>query len=74
LSICDNATPGEAGDAEPSPKVSASMRAVRIPMEAAIARFCVTARISRPSRVKRNSPSNPAKIRRVNTMIHIRYR
>ena len=40
---------------EPSPKVSASMRAVRMPIEAAIARFCVTARISSPSRVKRNS-------------------
>ena len=40
---------------EPSPKVSASMRLVRMPIEAAIARFCVTARISRPRRVKRRS-------------------
>ncbi len=34
---------------EPSPKVSASTAAVRMPMAAAMARFCVTARISRPS-------------------------
>ena len=44
---------------EPSPKVSASTRAVRMPIDAAIARFCVTARISRPSRVKRSRPSRP---------------
>ena len=43
---------------EPSPKVSASMRAVRMPIEAAIWRFCVTARISRPSRVKRSIASS----------------
>ena len=36
---------------EPSPKVSASMRLVLMPMDAAMARFCVTARISRPKRV-----------------------
>ena len=57
---------------EPSPKVSASMRLVRMPIEAAIARFCVTARISRPKRVKRSSASKPAKMSRVKTMIHSR--
>ena len=41
---------------EPSPKVSASMRPVRMPIEAAIARFWVTARISRPSRVISQQP------------------
>ena len=58
LSICDSATPAMPAMPEPSPKVSASMRAVRMPIAAAIARFCVTARISRPSRVKRSSASS----------------
>ena len=48
------------------------MRAVRMPIEAAIWRFCVTARISSPSRVKRNSPSSATNTASVNTMIHIR--
>ena len=45
----------------PSPKVSASTRAVRMPISAAIARFCVTARICSPSGVRLSSMSSPAK-------------
>jgi hypothetical protein len=48
------------------------MRAVRMPIEAAIWRFCVTARISSPSRVKRSTTSNATKTASVNTMIHMR--
>ena len=48
------------------------MRPVRIPIDAAIARFCVTARISSPRRVKRSSPSKPTKMSSVKTMIHSR--
>ena len=48
------------------------MRLVRMPMEAAIARFCVTARISSPKRVKRNRASKPMKMSKVKTMIHSR--
>ena len=54
---------------DPSPKVSASMRAVRMPMAAAMARFCVTARISRPSRVRRSMPSKATKTASVKQMI-----
>jgi len=48
LSICDNATPAMPAMPEPRPKVSASTREVAIPIDAAILRFCVTARISSP--------------------------
>ena len=57
---------------EPSPKVSASMRLVRMPIEAAMARFCVTARISRPRCVKRSSASSSTKTSIVKTMIQSR--
>ena len=57
---------------EPSPKVSASTRLVRMPIDAAIARFCVTARISSPMRVKRSTPSRPTNTASVNTMIQSR--
>jgi len=50
------------------------MRLVRMPIEAAMARFWVTARISRPSRVKRRQPEQSHEMSSVNTMIHIRYR
>ena len=43
---------------EPRPKVRASTRPVRMPIDAAIARFCVTARISSPRWVKRSSASS----------------
>ena len=49
---------------EPRPKVRASTRLVRMPIDAAMARFCVTARISSPRRVKRSSASS-----RKNTVI-----
>jgi len=48
LSICDSATPAMPAMPEPRPKVSASTREVAIPIDAAIRRFCVTARISSP--------------------------
>ena len=49
LSIWLSATPAMPAMPEPSPKVSASTRPVRMPMAAAMRRFCVTARICRPS-------------------------
>src|SRR6185312_1161340 len=45
LSICHSATPAMPAIAEPRPKVRASTREVAIPIEAAMRRFCVTARI-----------------------------
>jgi hypothetical protein len=57
---------------EPNPKVSASTRAVRMPIDAAIARFWVTARISSPSLVKRSRPSNATNTKSVKTMIQSR--
>ncbi|MGY3464263.1 hypothetical protein ACVW0I_001134 [Bradyrhizobium sp. LM6.11] len=51
MSICDSATPAMPAMPEPRPKVSASTREVAMPIEAAMRRFCVTARISSPSAV-----------------------
>src|SRR6202522_3608215 len=55
LSIWESATPAIPAMPEPSPNVSASTRLVRMPIDAAIGRFCVTARISSPKRVKRSN-------------------
>jgi hypothetical protein len=57
---------------EPRPKVSASTREVAMPIEAAIRRFCVTARISRPRLVKRSINSSSANTASVNTTIQSR--
>ncbi len=48
LSICDSATPAIPATPDPSPKVNASTHGVRMPIAAAILRFCVTARIRSP--------------------------
>ncbi len=45
---------------EPRPKVSASIHGVRMPIAAAMRRFCVTARIDRPSEVKRSAAISAA--------------
>ena len=54
---------------EPSPKVRASTRAVLMPMVAAMRRFWVTARISRPKRVKRRISAIVPSTTRQKTMI-----
>ena len=45
---------------EPRPKVMASTQLVRMPIGAAMRRFWVTARISRPNRVRRITASRAA--------------
>ena len=45
---------------EPSPKVIASTHSLRMPIARAIARFCETARMSRPSRVRLSTTSRMA--------------
>ena len=45
---------------EPSPNVSASIHGVRMPIAAAISRFCVTARMRSPSGVKRSAAISAA--------------
>jgi len=72
LSICDSATPAMPAMPEPRPNVNASIRAVRMPIAAAMARFCVTARISRPGLVKRSMPSSATNTASVKQMIHSR--
>jgi len=57
---------------EPSPKVSASTRLVRIPIEAAMGRFWVTARISSPKRVKRSNASSAINTASAKQIIHKR--
>ncbi len=54
---------------DPRPKVSASIQGVRMPIAAAICRFCVTARIASPSEVKRNAAISAATTRNANTMM-----
>jgi len=51
LSICDSATPARPAMPDPSAKVKASILPVLIAIELAMRRFCVTARICRPSSV-----------------------
>ena len=63
------ATPPRPAMPEPSPKVRESTQSVRMPMEEAMARFCVTARICRPKEVKRRSRINAANTSRLNRMI-----
>lgn len=50
-----SATPATPAIPDPRPKVMASTHSVRIPIALAIARFCETARISRPIRVRFNT-------------------
>ena len=54
---------------EPRPKVMASTQLVRMPMAAAMRRFWVTARISRPKRVRRMTASRAANTTRQKMMI-----
>jgi hypothetical protein len=72
LSICDNATPAMPAMPEPSPKVSASTREVAIPIEAAMRRFWVTARICKPNAVKRSIASRITNTASVKQRIHSR--
>jgi len=64
-----SATPAMPAIPEPRPNVSASTRAVRMPIARAIGRFCETARISRPSRVLRSTSSSRPKTIIVNAMM-----
>ncbi|MNI82113.1 hypothetical protein D3C73_1387910 [compost metagenome] len=48
---CDNATPPSPAMPEPRPNASISTRPVGTPQQAAMARFCVTARTFIPRRV-----------------------
>ena len=57
---------------EPSPKASASIRPVEMPMAAAMRRFCVTARMRRPKGVARSRSCSATKTRIVKMMIHSR--
>src|SRR5690606_34335771 len=64
---CDSATPATPAMPAPRPNVSASIRAVLMPIVFAIARFCVTARISRPSRVRFRTSKSSANTSRLKT-------
>ncbi|MNP08004.1 hypothetical protein D3C76_1000570 [compost metagenome] len=48
---CDSATPPNPAIPEPRPNASMSIRPVGTPQQAAMLRFCVTARTFSPSRV-----------------------
>ena len=53
----------------PSEKASVSTRAVSMPTQAAMRRFCVTPRTNRPSRVREISSATPASTSAAKTMI-----
>ena len=72
MSICDSATPATPATPEPSPKVSASTQVVRMPMELAIRRFWVTARICNPNAVRFRTTSSRTNTAIANTMIQTR--
>ncbi len=55
---------GEPGDAGAEPEGQRVDTAVWMPIDAAIRRFCVTARISSPMRVKRSMPQQAEEHRR----------
>ena len=58
---------------EPSAKVIASIHGVRMPIAAAIRRFCVTARMRRPSDVRLSANSSPENTTSAKTMIQSRF-
>ena len=58
---------------DPKAKVSASTRPVRIPMVAAMRRFCTTARISSPKRVKRMAAITKSNTAMPKTIIQSRF-
>ena len=58
---------------EPRPKVNASISGVRMPITAAMRRFCVTARIERPSPPQRNVAIRAPSTSAANRMIQSRF-
>ena len=58
---------------EPRPKVSASTRAVRMPMAAAMSRFCVTARMCRPKVVLRSTSARAPSTTKQKTRMTMRF-
>ncbi len=72
LSIWLRATPATPAMPEPSPKVSASTRPVRMPMAPAMRRFCVTARMDKPSDVLRRTNAMAPMTSRLKTMMAMR--
>ena len=73
MSIWLSATPAMPATPEPSPNVMASTQGVRMPMEAAIRRFCVTARTLSPRLVRFSRSRSARKTPSANSTMAMRF-